>query len=159
PRELLEGDLGLFRHLFTAGRMEGFLEQMNAAARDAVEALAPSGEFEVFQHMKRLVHQIGFRCWVGREASSPRYFDRLVALFERLDREEAFVHPTRMLRTIATRKAAERRALRGAQAILAEIWSERQRRGVREHDMLEQLHAAYGEAPPEARHARAAKDV
>jgi cytochrome P450 len=109
--------------------------------------------------MKRLVHQIGFRCWVGREAASPRYFDRLVALFERLDPEEAFVHPGRMLRTIVTRKAPERRALRGAQAILAEIWNERQRRGVREHDMLEHLHAAYGDQPPDARHARAAKDV
>ena len=132
---------------------------MNAAAQEAVDGLGQSGELEVFQHMKRLVHQIGFRCWVGREAASPRYFSRLVELFERLDPEEAFVHPTRMLRTIATRKAAERRALRSAQAILAEIWSERQRRGVREDDMLEQLHAAYGDAPADARHARAAKDV
>lgn len=159
PRELLEGDLSLFRHLFTAERMSGFLEQMNAAAQEAVDGLGQSGELEVFQHMKRLVHQIGFRCWVGREAASPRYFSRLVELFERLDPEEAFVHPTRMLRTIATRKAPERRALRSAQAILAEIWSERQRRGVREDDMLEQLHAAYGDVPTETRHARAAKDV
>src|SRR5262249_47596886 len=90
PRELLEGDLGLFRHLFTAERMDGFLTQMQAAAQEAVERLGASGEFEVFRHMKRLVHQIGFRCWVGHEAASPRYFDRLVALFERLDPEEAF---------------------------------------------------------------------
>lgn len=159
PRELLEGDLGLFRHLFTAERMDGFLGQMNAAAQEAVAALGASGEFEVFQHMKRLVHQIGFRCWVGREAASPRYFTRLVELFERLDPEEAFVHPARLLRTIVTRKAPERRALRAAQALLAEIWNERQRRGVREGDMLEQLHAVYGDAPPEVRHIRAAKDV
>ena len=159
PREMLEGDLGLFRHLFTAERMDGFLAQMNAAAQDAVDGLGASGELEAFRHMKRLVHQIGFRCWVGREAASARYFDRLVDLFERLDPEEAFVHPGRMLRTIVTRKAPERRALRAAQAILAEIWDERQRRGVCEHDMLESLHAAYGDQPPDARHARAAKDV
>jgi len=159
PSEMLEGDLELFRHLFTAERMEGFLAQMNAAAQETVDALGPSGELEVFAHMKRLVHQIGFRCWVGREAASPRYFDRLVALFERLDPEEAFIHPGRMLRTIVTRKAPERRALRAAQEILAEIWSERQRRGVREHDMLEQLHDAYGNEPESTRHAHAAKDV
>ena len=159
PRELLEGDLSLFRHLFTAERMDGFLAQMHAAAQETVNGLGASGELEVFRHMKRLVHQIGFRCWVGREAASPRYFDRLVELFERLDPEEAFVHPGRMLRTIITRKASERRALRGAQAILAEIWDDRQRRGVCEHDMLEQLHAAYGDQAPAARHVRAAKDV
>jgi cytochrome P450 len=159
PAEMLTGDMNLFRHLFTAERMEGFLAQMNAAAQDAVDGLGSEGELEVFGHMKRLVHQIGFRCWIGREAASPRYFDRLVGLFERLDPEEAFVHPGRMLRTIVTRKAPERRALRATQEILTEIWSERQRRGVREHDMLEQLHEAYGDQPPAARHARAATDV
>jgi len=159
PPEMLAGDLSLFRHLFTGERMPGFLAHMNGAVQDAIDQLSPAGELEVFQHMKRLVHQIGFRCWVGREAASPRYFDRLVELFERLDPEEAFVHPGRMLRTILTRKAPERRALRTTQRILAEIWDDRQRRGVREHDMLEHLHAAYGDQPPAARHARAATDV
>jgi cytochrome P450 len=159
PAEMLEGDMSLFRHLFTAERMDGFYAEMDAAARQAVEALDASGELEIFQHMKRLVHQLGLRCWIGREAASPRYFDRLVALFERLDPEEAFVHPGRMLRTIVTRKAPERRALRETQRILAEIWEERQRRGVRTGDMLERLHEAYGEQPPALRHARAAKDV
>ena len=62
PAEMLEGDLSLFRHLFTAERMSGFVAQMNAAAQAAVDRLGPAGEFEVFGHMKRLVHQIGFRC-------------------------------------------------------------------------------------------------
>jgi cytochrome P450 len=159
PAEMLEGDMSLFRHLFTAERMDAFLAEMDAAAREAVEALGTAGEFEVFRHMKRLVHQLGFRCWIGREAASPRYFDRLVALFERLDPEEAFVHPGRMLRTIVTRKAPERRALRETQRILTEIWEERQRHGVRAGDMLERLHEAYGDQPPALRHARAAKDV
>jgi cytochrome P450 len=159
PAEMLEGDLSLFRHLFTPERMPGFLAQMRAAVDETLTALGRAGEFELFTHMKGLVHRIGFRCWIGREATTPQYFSRLVALFERLDPEEAFIRPGGLVRTILTRKAPERRALRETEAILGEIWASRQQRGVREHDMLERLHEAYADRPPAEQHARAARDV
>jgi len=159
PAEMLEGDLTLFRHLFTPERMPGFLAQMRAAVDDGLAGLGAAGEIEVFAHMKALVHRIGFRCWIGREATTAPYFARLVALFERLDPEEAFVRPSGLLRTIVTRKAPERRALRETEAILGEIWAARQRTGVREDDMLERLHGAYADRPAAERLARTARDV
>ena len=159
PAEMLAGDLSLFRHLFTPERMPGFLAQMRAAVDETLAGLGTTGELEVFAHMKALVHRIGLRCWIGREATTPTYFARLVQLFERLDPEEAFIRPSGLLRTIVTRKAPERRALRQTEAILAEIWDARQRAGAREDDMLERLYGVYADRPPAERHARAARDV
>jgi cytochrome P450 len=159
PPELQAGDLAMFQHLFNRERMQTYVDSVAAAVDDALAELGESGTFEVFAHMKRLVHRIGFRCWAGREAASPAHLEDLVACFERLDPEQAFVRPAELLVTIVTRKAPERRALNRAAAILGAIWEARERRGVREGDMLEQLHALFASDAPAARHARVAKNV
>jgi cytochrome P450 len=154
PPELQAGDLAMFQHLFNRERMESYLGHIGAAVDDAFAELGPAGELEIFGHMKRLVHRIGFRCWAGREAATPPHFDPLVACFERIDPEEAFVHPARLAWTIVTRKAPERRALAAAAMRLTIIWADRARRGVREDDMLDQLHALFPGEPE-----RVAKNV
>ncbi|MGH7894616.1 MAG: cytochrome P450, partial [Candidatus Binatia bacterium] len=159
PPELQAGDLAMFQHLFNRERMESYVGHVNAAVDDALAELGEIGTFEAFAHMKRLVHRIGFRCWAGQEAASPRYLDALVACFEELDPEQAFVRPAELFVTVVTRKAPERRALRRAAAMLGEIWAERERAGVREGDMLEQLHTLFAGDPPAARHERVAKNV
>jgi cytochrome P450 len=159
PKELLAGDMTMFHHLFGRDRMEGYVAHIHDAVLDEIGRLGDQGELEVFRHMKGVVHKLGFRCWAGREAASPRYLDRLVALFERLDPEQAFVHPAQMLLTVVTRKAPERRALRAVEAILTSIRDERRRRGAREGDMLDQLEDLYADRPEAERDARVAADV
>jgi cytochrome P450 len=159
PPSLLGGDMKMFHHLFGKDRMEGYVAHIHDAVLGEMERLGDRGELEVFRHMKGLVHRVGFRCWAGREAASPRYFDRLVSLFERLDPEQAFIHPAQMLFTVLTRKAPERRALREVQEILTSIRDERRQRGVREGDMLEQLEELYADLPALERDAKVAGDV
>ena len=154
PPALQAGDLAMFQHLFSRERMESYLGHIGAAVDDALVELGDAGEVELFAHMKRLVHRIGFRCWAGREAATPPHFEALVHAFERLDPEEAFVHPSRLLWTVVTRKAPERRALAAAAMRLAIIWADRARRGVREDDMLDQLHRLFPGEPE-----RVAKNV
>jgi cytochrome P450 len=159
PGELLDADMAMFHRLFVRERVEGYLGHMREAVRADLAELGAWGELDVFAHMKLLVHRVAFRCWAGREAASPRYLSRLIGLFERLDPEEAFVSPARMFVTVVTRKAPERKALREVEAILAEIWRERQRSGRREGDMLESLHEIYADRPERARHERVARDI
>jgi cytochrome P450 len=159
PPELQTGDLAVFQHLFNRDRMESYLAHIDAAVDDTLDELGAAGTFEIFATMKRLVHRIGFRCWAGREAASAPHFEPLVACFERIDPEEAFVRPWALLPTIVTRKAPERRALRRAAAILAGIWNARVRDGRREGDLLEQLHALFTADPDAIRHERVAKNV
>ena len=54
--------------------------------------LGQSGSFELFGHFKRLVHRVGFLCWVSPLALEPRYMERLIADFTRLD--PAIAHHT-----------------------------------------------------------------
>ena len=159
PPELQAGDLAVFQHLFNRERMDGYLTHVAAAVDDTVAELGTSGTFETFATMKRLVHRIGFRCWAGREAATAPCFEPLVACFERIDPEEAFVRPAALALTILTRKAPERRALARAAAILRDIWETRRREGRREDDMLDQLHALFADEPETTRHARVAKNV
>jgi cytochrome P450 len=157
PPELLGADMRMFHKLFGRERREGYLVHIEGAVRESIATLGRTGELEIFAHMKLLVHRVGFRCWAGPEASSPRYLDRLVALFERLDPEAAFVSPAQTAITLLTRKAPERRALREVASILREIHESR--RGVREGDMLDELHELHAAHPADERHALVARDV
>jgi cytochrome P450 len=159
PPELLGGDMSMFHHLFGRDQLEGYRAWIEAAVEQELAQLGAEGELEVFAHMKRLVHRIGFRCWAGPEAASPAHLPRLIELFEALDPEQAFVHPARIFVTLATRKAPERRALAQVREILSGIWRERERRGAREGDMLESLHDLYRDSPEPVRHERVARDV
>jgi cytochrome P450 len=159
PPELQAGDLAIFQHLFNRERMDAYLAHIAAAADDTIDELGAAGTFEIFATAKRLVHRIGFRCWAGREAACPPYFEPLVACFEHLDPEQAFVSPASLLWTVVTRKAPERRALRRAAALLAEIWAARTRDNRREDDLLDALHALFAGDADAARHERVAKNV
>jgi cytochrome P450 len=157
PEELLSSEMRMFHKLFGRDRREGYLQHIEDAVREQLAELPREGELEIFRHMKLLVHRVGFRCWAGREAASPRYLRRLVSLFEQLDPEEAFVRPARTFVTLATRKAPERRALREVASILRSIHAQRGAR--REGDMLEELHELYADRGEEERHALVARDV
>lgn len=139
PPEILEGDMKMFHHLFGRSRMEGYVAHVEAATNEVIDALPPTGELELFAHMKSLVHRIGFRCWAGREATTPALLPRLVSLFETIDPEIAFLRPLSALETIAKKRTPEREALREIGVILADIRRERDRRGIVERDMLEEL--------------------
>lgn len=147
PPELIQGDMAMFSRLFGRDRRETYLGHVEDACERALDALPPSGELELFEHAKGLVHRVGFRSWAGPEAISPRYFERLVRLFEALDPEQAFLRPGTALVTIATRHAPERRALAEVRAILGEILAARAREGRTEGDMIEELRALHAGAP------------
>lgn len=159
PDELLGGDMQLFHKLFARDRMPGYLDAVHDAVQEDIETLGHAGEFELFERAKLLIHRIGFRCWVGREAAAEQHLRRLQASFERLDPEAAFVRPHTIFWTLLTRKAPERRALGEVEAVLREIWTARERSGDTGHDMLATLHAQYGDRPEHERLRAVARDV
>lgn len=161
PGELLTSDMKMFHHLFGRGQMETYLGHIHDAVAEELTQLGPMGEMEIFAKMKILVHRVGFRCWAGKLAASPRYFLRLVWLFEQMDPEQAFVRPGRTFITLMTRKSMERKALREVAKILADIWKARQQRPAEqaERDMLDALHELYEALPETERFAAVARDI
>lgn len=144
PDELLGGDMLLFRKLFARETMAGHLANIHAAVHEDLDALGSSGELELFDRAKQLVHRIGFRAWIGEAALEPARFAKLRAAFERLDPEAAFVRPHTIFWTLLTRKAPERRALREVEAVLREIWATEAGEPA---GLLAQLHERHADRP------------
>ena len=159
PAELFAGRRNGPRTLFGGEDVERYLANLEEAVRLEIEQLGTSGRFEVFAEMRRLGHRLGLASWIGNEAATGRYLDRLIPLFDRLDSAGAFVSPANAFVIAATRHARERRAMHAIEAIVAEIWAERQRRGTRAGDFLEQIYASYDDLEPAARDVAVARDV
>lgn len=159
PPELLIGRRNTPHHLFGNQSVEGYLRGLEDAVRVEIEQLGDSGTFDVFRECKRLGHRLGFSCWAGVEAASPRYLDRLIPLFDRIDSSEAFVRPAQGFVTWATRRSRERRAMHQIERIVGEIWAERQRDGRVEGDFLEQLFVSYADLPEDEQVVGVARDV
>jgi cytochrome P450 len=159
PPELLMGRRNSPHRLFGNQQVEGYIANLEHAAAAEIEALGPSGQFEIFTEMRRLAHRLGFASWAGNEAASPQYFDRLIPMFDRIDSAEAFVRPARAFVTMATDRRRERAAMCGIESVVAEIWSARQERGEVAGDFLELLVESYADLPPDEQLVGAARDV
>jgi cytochrome P450 len=159
PGELFAGRRNGPRTLFGGEDVERYLANLEEAVRLEIAQLGAQGRFEVFAEMRRLGHRLGLASWIGNEAAAARNLDRLIPLFDRLDSASAFVSPANAFVIAATRYARERRSMHAIEAIVAEIWAERQRRGVRAGDFLEQIHASYEDLAPAERDVGVARDV
>jgi cytochrome P450 len=159
PDELFAGRRNTPHDLFGRQEIERYLGNLEEAVAFEIEELGPHGQFEAFTEARRLGHRLGLGSWAGVEAASPRYLGRLVPLFDRLDGSEAFVRPGRTLLTAASGKVLERRAMHGIERVIAQIWEERQRRGVERDDFLSQLYRSFDDLPPAERDVQVARDL
>lgn len=161
PAELFAGRRNGPRTLFGGDDVERYLENLEAAVREETTLLGATGRLEVFATMRRLGHRLGLASWIGPEAAAPRWFDRLVPLFDRLDSAEAFVRPMQAFVTAATRYVRERRAMQGIEVLVDAMWAERQLRPQREReeDFLERMFASYADLPTAERSVSVARDI
>ena len=159
PLELAIGRRHRPHDLFGNQEVEGYLENLEHAVAHEIAALGSAGTFEAFAWARRLGHRLGLGCWAGAEAASPRHFDRLVPLFDRLDTSDSFVRPWRALFATATGKRIERRAIRGIEAVIGEILADRERDGGGRGDYLSQICDGWADTPAAERAVQVARDV
>jgi cytochrome P450 len=159
PDELFTGRRNTPHDLFGRQETERYLGRLEEAVAIEIDTLGAQGRFEVFAESRRLGHRLGLGSWAGAEAASPLYMDRLVPLLDRLDGSEAFVRPARTLITAASGKVLERRALHGIEQVVAEIWTERERRSQEGDDFLAQLYRSFDDLAPAERHVQVARDL
>jgi cytochrome P450 len=101
-------------------------------------ALSARGKMDIFPHMKRLMHSIGFLSWIGEDALLGDNLSRLTRAFETLDPETAFQSLWSVVSTICTGKWRERRAIAEIDDVLTGIMSSRGNQVV--DDNLNALH-------------------
>ncbi len=159
PLELALGRRTRPHDLFGSQEVEGYLGQLERAVAIELDALGAAGRFEAFAWARRLGHRLGLGCWAGAEAAEPRHLERLIPLFDRLDTSDSFVRPWRALFATSTGKRLEQRAMRGIEAVIAEILGERARRGAPGGDFLDQIAARWGDVAGPERARQVARDV
>ena len=157
PIELLAGRRTFPHHLFGKQDVEDYLGCLEDAVRQQLDELGEHGSFEVFAIMRRLGHRLGLGAWAGGEAASAAYLDRLIPLFDRLDSGQSFVRPAHAFVTWITRKRREQRAMRGIEAIIAEILAARS--GRRADDYLQRIYDSFADLPESERAVQTARDV
>jgi cytochrome P450 len=155
PAELFAGRRVTPHRLFGGDDVERYLRALDEAMSVELDLLGPSGDLEVFAEMRRIGHRLGFATWLGREAATPAWLDRLIPLFDRLDSADAFVRPSQAFVTAATRFRRERAALHGLETVVRALWEQRRDAD----DFLAQIHAAYADVPLPERHIGVARDV
>lgn len=158
PLEMLLGRRNRPHDLFAKSEVEFYVENLEQAVELEMEALGPDGTFEIFAAARRLGYRLGFACWAGPEASSSRYVDRLIPLFDTLDASDSFVRPAQALVTYVTRRRRERRAMRGIEEIFTEILRARQSAGSRRGDFLDRVYESFADLPAGEREINVARD-
>lgn len=159
PLELIAGRRHRPHDLFGSQDVEGYLGEVERAVALQLDELGDSGSFESFAFARRLGHRLGLGCWVGEEAASAAYLDRLIPLLDRLDTAESFVNPALLFVARATGKRRERAALHGLDALLGEIIRKRDASGIDRGDFLDQIRAAWSDTTGTAREQGIARDV
>ncbi len=161
PTEVfLDTDTRIFYDLLTVKRVNRYLEDIADIADLEIARMGESGEFDAFDHIRTLEQRLGYRLWIGEEASSDAYWLRLKSSFDVLDQEKAFVDPASVLETIKTNKKRERAAVAALRVEIDNIWAARVASGVQRDDTLQFLHARFAdEADPVARCRKVAHNV
>lgn len=160
PEELFSEIRNPPHKLFGNQKVEGYLRNLDAAMAAEVEALGPSGTFDLFDECRRIGHRLGLASWAGHEAASPPVIDPLIDALDRLDTSESFVHPLRTAVTLATKKRRERRAMAEVEVLIAGILRARRASPVpRPGDFLDQIDESFADIDGDRHDQLVARDV
>lgn len=159
PDEMWSGRRNRPHELFGGEQTETWIEHVVTAVDLALAELGDAGTVELFAWTRTLGHRVGLAAWAGAEAASPVYLPTLARSLDALDASESFVHPARALRTWATGKRRERRALRELEAVMAEIVRARAANPSTPDDLLARIIASWHDVDPATREIGVARDV
>lgn len=164
PKEIIaDGDLRKFHMGLRRPLLQRYLAYTESAVLQSLAELPAQGTFDLFAHMKGVMHRVGLQSWVGPEAAAPHHFARLVAAFEVLDPETAFKNLGSLASTMVTGYAHERAAMSALRDVLVEIVAAREARQRAGEDVpednLTSLCGLYSDLPAAERAELVARDV
>jgi len=159
PDEIWAGRRNRPHDLFGGEQTDIWIEHVGAAVDLALDELGRAGRVELFDWTRSLGHRVGLAAWAGAEAASPANLPTLARALDDLDASESFVHPARALRTWATRKRRERRALRALEEVMAGIVRARAAEPSPPDDLLARIIASWRDVDAAARELGVARDV
>ena len=107
----MDADIGLFYELLQPDRVNAYLTDFAAVIAQVTGAWGDRGEIDLFDEVRTLEQRMGFRVWIGEEATREGVWQQFKRHFDVLSQENAFVSPQQTLDTLTSGKVREKRAV------------------------------------------------
>jgi cytochrome P450 len=128
PLEIfMDADIHLFYELLQPGKVAGYLNDFADGIAQVLTGWPDSGDLSVFDDLRTLEQRVGFRVWIGEEASSDGAWQQFKTHFDVLSQENAFVSPQQTLETLNSGKAGEKQAVAAIMTLIGNIIEQRER--------------------------------
>lgn len=122
----LDADIDLFYDLLQPARVAAYINEFATGVAEVIAGWGERGEFELFDEIRTLEQRVGFRVWIGEEATREGVWQQFKAYFDVLSQENAFVSPQQTLETLVSDKAREKQAVADITALVADIVARRE---------------------------------
>ncbi len=122
----MDADIDLFYELLVPDKVAAYVNDFAEVVAQVIAEWGDVGELNVFDAIRTLEQRVGFKVWMGEEATQDGVWQQFKAHFDVLSQENAFVSPQLTLATLTSGKAREKDAVAGIMALVAGIVARRE---------------------------------
>jgi cytochrome P450 len=127
PLEIfLDADIDLFYDLLLPDKVAAYIRDFSEVISKVTAAWDDSGQLNVFDEIRTLEQRVGFKVWIGEEATQEGTWQQFKTHFDVLSQENAFVSPQLTLETLTSGKAREKLAVAEIMSLIGEIMMRRE---------------------------------
>ncbi len=107
----MDADIDLFYDLLLPDKVAAYVKDFSNVIAQVIASWGDSGEINVFDAIRTLEQRVGFKVWIGEEATRDGVWQQFKTHFDVLSQENAFVSPQQTLETLTSGKAKEKQAV------------------------------------------------
>lgn len=121
----MDADIDLFYDLLTPEKVHAYSKDFLEVISQVTATWEDRGEIEIFDEIRTLEQRVGFKIWIGEEATRDGVWQQFKSHFDVLSQENAFVSPQQTLETLTSGKARENGAVAAIMALVGDILEQR----------------------------------
>jgi len=122
----LDADIDLFYDLLLPDKVTAYVKDFSNVITRVISSWDDVGQINVFDAIRTLEQRVGFKIWIGEEATQDGVWQQFKRHFDVLSQENAFVSPQQTLETLTSGKAREKQAVAEIMALLGNIMAQRE---------------------------------
>ena len=122
----MDADIDLFYDLLSPEKVAAYVSDFSDIITQVIASWADCGSIDVFEAIRTLEQRVGFKVWIGAEATQDGIWQQFKVQFDVLSQENAFVSPQQTLETLTTGKAKEKQAVAHIMALMGDIIARRE---------------------------------
>ena len=122
----MDADIDLFYDLLLPDRVAAYVKDFSNVITRVISSWDDAGQINVFDAIRTLEQRVGFKIWIGEEATQDGVWQQFKQHFDVLSQENAFVSPQQTLETLTSGKAKEKQAVAEIMALVANIMAQRE---------------------------------